>query len=75
MYYLLMAGVALSLNQIVSYIAAGLFLAVAFYNTWVLFRYPSYRKLRDQIAEEEDKRIDSMISKQVKKQAMKQVFK
>ena len=75
MYYLLMAGVSLALDRLLAYIVAAFFIAVAFYNTYVLFRYPAYRKLRDSIAEEEDKRIDSAITKQVKKQAVKQMLK
>ena len=31
---------------------------VALFNTFILCRYPAYRKVREQIAEEEDKRID-----------------
>jgi hypothetical protein len=48
------------------------FVAVAFFNTYVICRYPSYRRIREQIAEEEDKRIEARISKQVKKQVINQ---
>ncbi len=74
LYYMLMAGVSLTLDRLLAYIVAGVFVGVAFYNTYVLFRYPGYKKLRDSIAEEEDKRIDAAITKQVRKQAAKQVF-
>ena len=47
---------------------------VALFNTYVLCRYPSYRKIREKIAEEEDKRIEARISKEVKKQAIKNVM-
>ena len=47
---------------------------VALFNTYVLCRYPSYRKIRERIAEEEDKRIEARISKEVKKQAIKNVM-
>lgn len=36
---------------------------------------PSYRRIREQIAEEEDKRIEARISKEVKKQAVNQMLK
>lgn len=49
--------------------------AVAVFNTYVLCRYPGYRKMREQIAEEEDKRIEARISKEVKKQAVSQMMK
>ena len=47
---------------------------VALFNTFILCRYPAYRKVREQIAEEEDKRIQDRISKEVKTQAIKQVI-
>ena len=40
----------------------------------LITRYPSYRKIRERIAEEEDKRIEARISKEVKKQAVKQMM-
>lgn len=75
MYYMLMAGVSLTLDRLLAYIVAGVFVGVAFYNTYVLFRYPAYKKLRDSIAEEEDKRIDAAITKRVRKEAVKQMLK
>jgi hypothetical protein len=54
---------------------AGCLVGVALFNTYILCRYPSYRKLREQIAEEEDKRIEARISKEVKQQAIKQMTK
>ena len=48
---------------------------VACFNTYILCRYPGYRKMREKIAEEEDKRIEARISKEVKKQAVNQVLK
>ena len=56
-------------GRIVSFCLGG----VAVFNTYVLCRYPSYRKIREQIAEEEDKRIEARISKEVKKQAVNQL--
>jgi len=59
------------LGKIMAYVIIG----VALFNTYILCRYPAYRKIRDQIAEEEDKRIEARISKEVKKQAVKQMMK
>ena len=50
-------------------IVAAAFVGVAIFNTYVLCRYPSYCKMREKSAAEEDKRIEARISKQVKRQA------
>ena len=69
-FYLLLASVAWSFNNLFGRIVAVAFCAVACFNTYVLCRYPSYRKMREKIAEEEDKRIEARISKEDKKQAL-----
>jgi hypothetical protein len=59
------------MGRIMAYVTAG----VAVFNTYVLCRYPGYRRMREKIAEEEDKRIEARISKEVKKQAVNQMMK
>lgn len=71
LFYLLLGSVAWSYNSLFGKIAAGCFAGVALFNTYVLCRYPSYRKIRERIAEEEDRRIEARISKEVKRQATK----
>lgn len=73
-FYLMMGSVAWSYTNILGYAVGGAFVFVACFNTYVLCRYPSYRKVRDEIAKEEDKRIEARISKEVKRQAAKQAF-
>lgn len=77
-FYLLMASVAWSYNKFYTKGVAIALICVAFYNTYILYRYPSYRAVREQIAEEEDRRLEAKISEaatnQVKKQAMSQMF-
>lgn len=75
LYYLLMASVAWAYNNLFGKIVAIALVVVALFNTYVLCRYPSYRKVRERIAEEEDKRIEARISKEVKKQAVNQITK
>jgi hypothetical protein len=75
LYYLLMASVAYAYGNLFGKIVAAALVAVAVFNTYVLCRYPSYRKVRERIAEEEDKRIEARISKEVKKQAANQIRK
>lgn len=53
----------------------GCLAGVAVFNTYILCRYPSYRKIREKVAEEEDKRIEARISKEVKQQTIKQMTK
>jgi len=72
-FYILLASVAISYNSIFGALAAAGLVIVAFFNTYVLCRYPSYRNMRDKIAEEEDKRIEARISKEVKRQAIRQI--
>lgn len=47
---------------------------VAFWNTYVLIKYPAYRGLRDKLAEEEDKRIEGKMREQIRTEATKQMF-
>ena len=69
-FYVLLASVAWAYNNLLGKIVAAALVATAVFNTFVLCRYPGYRKIRERIAEEEDKRIEARISKEVKKQAI-----
>jgi type VI protein secretion system component VasK len=73
-FYLMLGSVTWSYKNLLGKIVAIAFAAVACFNTYVLCRYPAYRKMREKIAEEEDKRIEARISKQVKKQAAQQIL-
>ncbi|CAB9517509.1 COPI associated protein [Seminavis robusta] len=73
LFYLLLASVSWSYQDLFGKIVAGCLCGCAVFNTFVLCRYPSYRKIRERIAEEEDKRIEARISKEVKRQAIQQV--
>jgi hypothetical protein len=69
-FYMILASVTWSYENILGRIAAIALATVAVFNTYILCRYPSYRKIREQIAEEEDKRIESRISKEVRAKAV-----
>ena len=73
-FYLVLGSVMWSFEEMLGRIVAIALVVVAFYNTYILCRYPAYRKIRDQVAEEEDKRIEARISKEVKRQAINQVL-
>lgn len=75
LFYLLLASISFSYHDLGGWIVGAAFVIVSFYNTFVLCRYPSYRKIREQIAEEEDKRIEARISKEVRKQMVSQAMK
>ena len=72
LFYLILGSVAWSYDHLSGQIVACCIVGVAFFNTYVLCRYPSYRRIREQIAAEEDKRIEARISKEVKKQVVSQ---
>ena len=74
LFYLLLASVAWSFGFFGQIVGAA-YVAVAFFNTYVLCRYPSYRKMREKIAEEEDRRIEGRISMEVMKLAARQIMK
>ena len=73
LFYLLMSSIAISFDDLLGRITSGVLVGTAFYNTYVLYRYPSYKKIRDKIAEEEDKKIRERINQQVRKQAVKEL--
>ena len=74
LFYLLLGSIAWTFGALGQGVGIA-FIAVAFYNTYVLCRYPSYRRMREKIAEEEDRRIEARISKEVKRQAARQIMK
>lgn len=73
-FYLLLASICLSLKDLFGLIMAGFLVGTALYNTYVLCRYPAYRKLRDELAKEEDERINKRIKKEVGKEVTRQMF-
>src|SRR5690348_9431327 len=73
LFYLLLGSVSWSFDNLFGKIVAIGFAAVAVLNTYVLCRYPTYRKMREKIAQEEDKRIEARISKEVRAQAARQL--
>lgn len=75
LFYLLLGSVAWAYNNLLGKIVAIALFVMAVINTFILCRYPSYRQMREKIAEEEDKRIEARISKEVKAQALNQLRK
>ena len=74
-FYMVIASVSWSYDSFPGKVVAGVWVGIAIFNTYVLCRYPGYRRIREKIAEEEDKRIEARISKEVKRQAVKQAMK
>ena len=72
-FYCLMASVTWSYGGLLGWITSIVLGCVAVFNTYVLCRYPAYRKMREKIAAEEDKRIQAKINQQVRKQAISQM--
>lgn len=74
-FYLILGSVTWSYDNLMGKIMSICLAGVACFNTYILCRYPAYRKIREQIAEEEDKRIEARISKEVRRQAVRTVTK
>ena len=68
-----MASVTWSYGTLFGFITAITLGCAAVFNTYVLCRYPAYRKMREKIAAEEDKRIQAKINQQVTRQAANQM--
>jgi len=73
-FYLILGTVCWAYKNLFGRIVGLCIVVVALFNAFVICRYPSYRKMREKIAEEEDKRIEARISKEVRKQAVKSAF-
>ena len=73
-YYFLLATVCLSFRDLFGKILAGCLVGIAFYNCYVMIKYPAYRQMRDELAKEEDKRIEKKLKEKVRKEATKQIF-
>lgn len=72
LFYMILGSVCWSFGGLFGLIMACVMTGVAFFNTFILCKYPAYRKVREQIAEEEDKRIEDRIGKEIRTQALKQ---
>ena len=70
LFYCLMASVCWTFGGALGVATAIVIGCVAVFNTYVLCRYPSYRKMREDVAAEEDRRIQAKINQQVRKQAI-----
>ncbi len=75
LYYIFLATVCWSLNDLFGRICAGCLVAIALYNTFVLIRYPAYRKMRDRLAKEEDEKINAALRDRVRKEAAAAAFR
>ena len=73
-FYLLVGSICCSFGDIFSFIVGGCMFAVGIYNTYVLIKYPAYRNLRDELAKEEDQRIEGKMREKAKAEATKQMF-
>jgi COPI associated protein len=73
MFYILLASVTWAYESLFGKIISCSLIGIAVVNTYILCRYPSYRRIREKIAEEEDKRIEARISNEVRKKAVTQL--
>jgi hypothetical protein len=73
LYYFLLATISFTFG-IFGGIVAFAIVSVAIFNAYVLFRFPSYRAVRERIAEEEDRLIEAKVSREVKRQTAKSLL-
>jgi len=71
LFYFLLGTIVWMFGSLWDQIVSIAIFCTAIFNAYILCAYPSYRAMRDKIAEEEDKRIEAKISSEVKKQSMK----
>ena len=72
---MILGSVAYAFGGLLGFIMACVMAGVACFNAFILCRYPAYRKMREKIGEEEDKKIEERIAKEVKTQALKNAKK
>ena len=74
LFYILMGSITWAFKGLFGRIMGCVWAGVAVFNTFILLKYPSYRKMREKIAEDEDKRIEQKISSEVRKKAVSSVL-
>lgn len=74
MYYIIIASLEWSFCDLLGKIVAGVIVGAAIYNTFVMFKFPKYRKKRDELAKLEDSRIQQKIRKKVQEEATAAMF-
>jgi len=71
LYYMLLASMCWSLDSILGKITSSLVGGLAVYNTFILCKYPEYKKCREELAKKEDAKIAERIKEQTFKQMLK----
>jgi len=71
LFYMIMASLEWSFGDLMGKIVAGVIFGCALYNTFVMFKFPKYRKKRDELAKLEDARIQQKIRSKVMAEAQK----
>uniref|UniRef100_A0A7S2MKL4 Uncharacterized protein n=1 Tax=Helicotheca tamesis TaxID=374047 RepID=A0A7S2MKL4_9STRA len=70
-FYFLMGSILWAYDTLFGKIVAIATVAVGLFNVFVICRYPTYRKMREKMAKEEDKRIETKMKKKIAKEALK----
>ena len=73
-FYILMASVSLSFDDLFGTIVAGFFVSISLYNTYILCIFPDYGKLHQKLAKEEEMIIEERMKKKVRSQIIKSYF-
>lgn len=74
-FYFIVASICLSFKgDVFGMIMAGVTAATAIWNCYVILKYPAYRQMRDNLAKEEDARIEAKIREEMRKKATIAMF-
>jgi len=55
-------------------LVAGALVVVACYNTFIICKYPAYKKMKEEIADEAEKKVNAKIQKEMQKQVLSSVM-
>jgi len=55
-------------------LVAGALVLVACYNTFIICKYPAYKKMKEEIADEAEKKVNAKIQKEMQKQVLSSVM-
>jgi len=72
-FYLLLGTITWTYG-LMGQLVAGALVLVACYNTFIICKYPAYKKMKEEIADEAEKKVNAKIQKEMQKQVLSSVM-
>jgi len=72
-FYLLLGTITWTYG-LMGQLVAGALVVVACYNTFIICKYPAYKKMKEEIADEAEKKVNAKIQKEMQKQVLSSVM-